>query len=210
MEAVNKNVMLARTSPRIKRSAANTVGDRVVAEKCTTDSKQQINSRQKISIGQWNVRGLNALGKLSILSSELERMGIGICGLSETKWSNNGHFTTMDGHTVLFSGREDREHHGVAIWIHRSFASCLLSYNTVSSRIISATFAAKPRNVTVIQCYAPTADKTDEETEEFYTQLDSAMAEIREKNILVITGDLMLKLEKMRQKVMSLESMDMV
>ena len=41
----------------------------------------------------------------------------------------------------------------------------------------------------MIQRYAPTVDKTDEEAEEFYKQLDHALAEIRKKNITVITGD---------------------
>ena len=94
MEKMNKNVTLARTSPRIKRSAVNTVRDRVGAEKCATDSstkEHHINSRKRIKVGQWNVNGLNALGKLSVLSSELDRLNISVCGLSETKWSGTGH-----------------------------------------------------------------------------------------------------------------------
>ena len=93
------------------------------------------------------------------------------------------------GRTVLFSAEENREHHGFVIWVHRNIAPCLLSYNTVSSRVMSAMFAVKPRNVTVIQCYAPAADRTDEETEEFYQQLDDTLTEIGKKNITMITGD---------------------
>ena len=92
-------------------------------------------------------------------------------------------------HTILFSGKESREHHGVAIWVHRKTASCLTSYNAVSSRVMSTTFAAKPRNVTVIQCYAPTADKADEEADRFYQEVSQVLAETPKKNLLLITGD---------------------
>ena len=36
-----------------------------------------------LKVAEWNVRGLNKLGKLQILSKELENMNINITGLSE-------------------------------------------------------------------------------------------------------------------------------
>ena len=206
MGTVNKKIILARTSPRLKRSAALAVNVRAGVDKCATDtatatttamqsndrsneSATKMNCRNITKIGQWNVRGLNALGKLAILSKELEKSDIRICGLSETKWSGSGHFTTMDGHTVLFSGSTEREHHGVAIWINKNTGKCLTSYTPINSRIISATFAAKPRNVTLIQCYAPTSEKPAEEIEKFYQELEQVVRQIPKRNILVITGD---------------------
>lgn len=182
-------------SPRIKRSALSVVKARAGVDKCATGSEIkinnncQINGRRCIKIGQWNVRGLNALGKLSILSGEMERLDVKVCGLSETKWTGTGHFTTVDGHTVMFSGGENREYHGVAIWAHKSISTCLMSYNPLSNRVIAATFAAKPRNITVMQCYAPTADKPDEEIEQFYNELHQIISETPKKNLLIITGD---------------------
>ena len=208
METKITKSVLARTSPRIKRPAVPIVKDRIGTDKLATVSatKQEVEKiitrrnniiennaklklRQCIKIGQWNVRGLNALGKLGIMSRELERIDINICGLSETKWSGVGHFKTLDGHTVVFSGGDGREHHGVGIWIHRSVAACMTSYNPVNNRIIAATFASNPRNLTVIQCYAPTADKSDDESEQFYTELSQVLSEVPNRNIIMITGD---------------------
>ena len=203
MNTTKKKIILARTAPRVKRPAASIGKVRVGVEKFITGSastpqsetnqtqevKNKLNGRKCIRIGQWNVRGLNALGKLSILSKELERLEIGICGLSETKWSDEGHFQTTDGHTVLFAGERGREHHGVGIWINKSIARSLLSYNPVNGRIISATFGGKPRDITVIQCYAPTADKPDEEIEQFYRDLGKVLTETPKRNVIVITGD---------------------
>ena len=47
--------------------------------------------RKPRNIFMWNVRGLNSLGKLSILGNELDRLDVTMCGLSETKWSGSGH-----------------------------------------------------------------------------------------------------------------------
>jgi len=33
------------------------------------------------------------------------RLGVDICGLSEVRWNGQGHFTTLDGHTIVYSGR---------------------------------------------------------------------------------------------------------
>lgn len=68
---------------------------------------------------------------------------------------------------IAVSGQAEREHHGTVMWVYKSVTPCLTSYNTVSSRVISATFASKPKDVTVVKCYAPTADKPDKKWNSF-------------------------------------------
>jgi len=52
------------------------------------------------SIGTWNIRSMLQLGKVQLLGEEMMRLGIDICGLSEVRWDGQGHFTTLDGHTI--------------------------------------------------------------------------------------------------------------
>ena len=46
----------------------------------------------------------------------------------------------------------------------------LLNCQSVSDRIISASFSRKVRNITIIQCYSPTELADDNEKDEFLQQ----------------------------------------
>ena len=58
----------------------------------------------------------------------------------------------------------------------------------ISSRLISIRISARPRNITIIQVYAPTSDHEDEEVEQFCGQLHGITAKTPEKDILVVQG----------------------
>ena len=48
---------------------------------------------------------------------------------------------------------------------------------------------ATPFNITVVQVYAPTSDYDDSKIEEFYKQLQAAVASVLSHDILVVQGD---------------------
>ena len=143
-----------------------------------------------IMLDQWNVRGLNKIDKLQILSKVLEGYNLMVVGLSEVKWKGTGHFRTADNHLILYGGSEQgREHHGVAFWIHQKVASYLIEYNVINNRIITATFKATPKNLSIIQCYAPTQDKDEEIADAFYGDLSRTIGLVPKKNVLCVMGD---------------------
>ena len=146
-------------------------------------------TRKGVKIGTWNVRGLLQEGSLELLESELERHHIQVCGLSETWWTNKGHFTTDNGHTVVFSGNADTHRQGVAVWLHRDIAKSLISYEPVNSRLMSITLQAAPNNITLIQVYAPTAVDENEEREKFYEELQQVISKTSKRSALFLIGD---------------------
>ena len=85
-------------------------------------SRSQLQLRKKLRLGTWNIRSMLQLG---ILGDEMMRLGVDICGLSEVRWNGQGHFTTLDGHTVVYSGRLTQGMSGVAVWIRRKIAGHL-------------------------------------------------------------------------------------
>ena len=64
-------------------------------------SQGQLQLRKKVRLGTWNIRSMLQLGKVQLLGDEMVRLGVDICGLSEVRWNGQGHFTTLDGHTIV-------------------------------------------------------------------------------------------------------------
>jgi len=103
------------------------------------------------------------------------RLGVDMCGLSMVRWDGQWHFRTLDGHTIVHSGRPTPGMSGVAVWIHRKIAVALVGYEPISDRVLVVRLNAKSRNITLIQVYGPTTAATDEEMERFYQDLSQAV-----------------------------------
>ena len=84
--------------------------------------------RNKHKTGMWNIRSMLQLGKVQLLDEEMMRLAVDICGLSEVRWNGQGHFTTLDGHTIVYSGRPTQGMSEVVVWIHRKIAGALVGY----------------------------------------------------------------------------------
>ena len=56
--------------------------------------------------------------------------------------------------------------------------------------IISARFSSKVRNLTIIQCYAPTELADDNEMDEFYSRLNAVYGSRPPRDIVIVMGDL--------------------
>ncbi|KAI8441389.1 hypothetical protein MSG28_015004 [Choristoneura fumiferana] len=149
---------------------------------------RNVNLRREHRIGTWNVRGLLGVGKLHILERELERCKLTITGISETHWKDSGHFDSGK-HTFYFSGNDKSSFSGVAIAIPKSWKNSVLGYHPINDRIISIKLSASPTPLNVIQIYAPTSSAKDEEIEDFYCQLESSVANIPKRELVLIIGD---------------------
>lgn len=89
----------------------------------------------------------------------MEAYKLDILGMSEVKWNVFGELKTPSAMTLLFSGRpnaNDVHRGGVGIILNQKMKKSLIEWFPVSERIIMATFKGKIRNVSIIQCYAPT------------------------------------------------------
>lgn len=90
----------------------------------------------------WNVRGLNIVGKLQILETSLEK--IGIAGIAETHWRRSGHFLSSNGNLIICSSNEQQSANGVAITVNNTLKDNILGYETVNDRILLVRFDATP------------------------------------------------------------------
>ena len=117
------------------------------------------------------------------------RLGVDICGLPEVRWDGQGHFTTLDGQTIVYSGRPTQAMSGVAVWTQRKVAGSLIKYETIGDRLIVVRLNAKPLNITMFQVYGPTTAATKEEMERFYQDLSRAVKQVPKGDVLLTMGD---------------------
>ena len=141
-----------------------------------------------LNIGTWNVRTLYQTGKLDNLIQELNHMKIDIIGTTETRWTDTGKIV-KDDYTMIYSGGEEHKN-GVGLILRNAVAKSLIGYRPISDRVIVVKLQAKPFNIYMIQVYAPTHDYNDENIEEFYEQIKSAVSYTKSSDIICIMGDL--------------------
>lgn len=93
--------------------------------------------------------------------------------------------------TVLYSGRDYYLHHeGVAIILRKGVGRCLMKWKPISNRMVSAKLKGKHINITLIQCYAPKDDSSDEDKYKSYSQLQAESEKTSWRDLVVIMGEL--------------------
>lgn len=151
------------------------------------DERSSLRCTKYYQIGTWNVRGMS-LGKLEIVKQEMIRTDVDILGTSELHWTGSGQFQS-DEFVVYFSGNDNVRRKGVAFIASKRLARCVENHKAYSDRIISIRIRGKPLNITILQVYAPTADASEDEIEQFYSELQSVLNQIPNKDLLYVMGD---------------------
>ena len=136
--------------------------------------------RKPTRIATWNVRTMYEAGRTRQVAMEMKRYGIKVLGISETRWLQSGQIRLATGEQLLYSGHTmDGAPHteGVGLMLAPEAQRALIGWEPVSSRIITAKFTSKRKNINlhIIQCYAPTNDAGDEKKDEFYLQLQKKL-----------------------------------
>ena len=129
--------------------------------------------------------------KLDLLVGELERYGISVAGVQETKWFGSDVWPAIDGHIMLHSGRSVPQdgatvvrREGVGIVLNpRATAAWKAKgevWKAVSSRLIMARVRKKWQHletsfVTVLCAYAPAAKAPPSVKTSFFKQLQDCL-----------------------------------
>lgn len=129
--------------------------------------------------------------KLAQVSKEFRNYKLEVLGICEIRWKGSGERRTSTGEYLLYSGKPEGEthHSGVGFMLTRATKQCLLDWQPVSDRIITARFKTRSRNLTFIQAYAPTLQATDEEKTSFYEELSSTFRRVNKSDIKILMGD---------------------
>ena len=96
----------------------------------------------------------------------------------------------------------DEDHiRGVGILVNKNIGGALLEWIPISERIITARIQTKLRNMSIVQCYAPTENAELDEKEAFYSLLDKTLVGIKRSGINVMMGDFNVKVGNNNQDI---------
>lgn len=152
-----------------------------------------LQTKNGLRFGTWNVRTLYQVGKLAQVSRIMDQFKLQLMGLSEVRWNQNGRLITPKGHLMLWSGmpnENDPHQHGVGMLVNRTIRGAIMSYKFINERLMLMRIRGRARNITVIQCYAPTEDAETEIKEAFYDQLNNILAQTPKRDTKILMGDL--------------------
>ena len=156
-----------------------------------TPKDSLVSPKQTLRFGCWNVRTMFEAGKLAQVVNEMGRYQLDILGVSEARWTGANKIRYNSGTTVWYSGRSDSDHRvGVAILISPTASKALMEWEPVDERLVRARFNSRYCKLTVIVCYAPTNDDSEETKDSFYIKLQILLDKTPKHDMLVVMGDL--------------------
>ena len=171
------------------------------------NSKKTFGYCTRTTIGYWNVRTLldnreqtNDNATFLQLEQQFTRYKIDILGVSEARWLGSGIYTSpVDSNVFLYSGKEEGSARtaGVGIMLTKTAYSSLMSWEPISERFITARFRSRVRNISIIQCYAPTEQASNTEKDDFYIQLSTIYDKTPRGDIIMVMDDLNAKVRQL-------------
>ena len=153
-----------------------------------------------LKVASWNVRtllgenlgGRGPRSKTALLAHELDRYGIDVAALSETRLSGEGS-VTEGNYTIFWRGYPEGtpRQHGVGIAIRNCHLRGIVEEpNSVNERLMTLRVPlVRGEHMLVISAYAPTLMADEDQKDLFYHALDSVLRKACPKDKIVLMGD---------------------
>jgi len=107
-------------------------------------------------------------GKVQELAEEIAKTEIEILALQEVRWPGKGQINKKD-YLFYYSGRKEKTGQaGTCFLLMKKVQKYIISYELHNERLCKLGIKGKYINITLINAYAPTEDKTEEIKEQFY------------------------------------------
>ena len=132
--------------------------------------------------------------KLSSYVMQLSRLGVGACGVAESRIPGSGCRNVTKDWQLIWSGLPEGQprQHGVGLFLNSKWSRCLIDWSAVSERILVVRVRISSGiNASIVVAYSPTdTESTPEEVKEaFYLQLEAILAALPSRDMLVLLGD---------------------
>jgi len=122
------------------------------------------------------------------LAKEIEKYGMNCVALLEVRCEDAD--TMKISQTTIFNGKSKKGHRlGTDFAVHKSIIHALKDFKNINPRISTLTIKENGLDMVLINVYAPTEDKMDDEKEEFSATLEDVYDPLT-GSIKIIIGDL--------------------
>jgi len=150
----------------------------------------------KLSVGTFNVRGLNPTLKKQQLADDLERYDVQICNLQETKIQIG--FDDIIGSYRVFCLPSESRHYGLGFAVHKSLRERIHRVWSESDRVAVIQIRLSEKCFfSIVNVYAPTSTRVADDPaclDQFYSNLNTALTKVRSSSIFLVAGDFNAKL----------------
>ncbi|VVC33729.1 Endonuclease/exonuclease/phosphatase [Cinara cedri] len=147
------------------------------------------------SFGTWNVRTLFKSGAVHNIVNEVEKYKVKLTALQEIRWANTGTININET-TIFYGSCTDQRQLGTGFAVHKDLVPVVKEFKDINPRISMLTIEAQWFDISFMNVHAPTEDKSQDEKETFYEQLESSLNSIPSNRIQIVLGDLNAKVGK--------------
>ena len=156
---------------------------------CTRQWSPRVNLRQSLQVGAWNVLSLREDDHLSLLSSELKRLNIGIAALSETRRTDSGEIM-VSGYTFYWSSHSDVYHaQRVAVAGYNQLTSMIIEVTLYKESILRLRTRHALGVISLVSVSAPSVASDLTVKDAFYATLESVVDECPRRDTPLVLGD---------------------
>ena len=130
------------------------------------------------------------------LAEELAKTQLEVVAIQETSWSGNGVIKKKD-FSLYYSGtKEQLGQAGTGFILMGRIRNNVIGFEAINERLCKIRIKGKYTNVTLVNMYAPTEDKTDPAKEKFYEELQLVTDQTPKSDTILVLGDANAKLGK--------------
>jgi len=130
------------------------------------------------------------------LAEEIAKTQIEILALQEVRWPGKGQVNKKDYLFYYSRTKEKTGQAGTGFLLMKKIQKYIISYELHNECLCKLRIKGKYNNITLINAYAPTEDKTEEIKEQFYDDLQSVVDKVPKSDLTIILGDVNTKLGK--------------
>jgi len=151
--------------------------------------------KKDLSFGTWNVRQLFKSGAVHNIVNEVEKYKFKLTALQEIRWSNTGTININET-TIFYGSCTDQRQLETGFAVHKDLVPVVKEFKDINPRISMLTIETQLFDISFMNVHTPTEDKSQDEKDTFYEQLESTLNSILSNRIQIVLGDLNAKVGK--------------